>query len=476
MKRIILTITPLIVTVALALSVVFSPHTAVQAQASAPTSWSDSLAEVGMPSAPALWQPSDWDTQIHTRDMNRSGDAMASHQADHGADCSAPPATHTVNTWQGALYPCHEHVMTAVSGDDGYGEIVMTPPAMADWSSGPSTISFSVSTQRTTARDWITVDITPFSEQLALPFDFGEVDAQGMPAHYVELNAMDMTNSGATLWRMVREGSDDYGQVQGGEAADGIPQSATVRTPYELVISSSGYVFRVGASSAVNPGKVIISGSWKKALTFSSGVVQFIHHSYTPEKCDVTHITCKPDTWHWSDFSILPAIPYSLQRSIDHQVVTGSGGAVSWASPAPTGAYLKFAAIGSVQVSYDGGKTYSKAQKPPMDASLAHDEHFTSYLTPVPAGATSAMFKLAGGWYGQGMARDFSVISQSVQNGTPPPQPTPTEVPTNTPQPAPTNTPAPSPTPQDYDGPCTVILNDQPVSGVCHGTFEPIFP
>ncbi len=47
-----------------------------------------------------------------------------------------------------------------------------------------------------------------------------------------------------------------------------------------------------------------------------------------------------------------------------------------------------------------------------MDASMYHEEHFTNYLTPVPAGVKSVMFKVTGGWYGPGQARDFSIISQ----------------------------------------------------------------
>ena len=135
-----------------------------------------------MPSAPAMWQPSNFDVQIHTRDMENAGNSMDSFNADHGADCAAPPATHLVNTWQQAVFACHSHVMTAIK-DSGYGEVVLTPDHMADWSQGPVTIGFSVSTQRTTSRDWITVQVSPFAEQLSLPFDFGDVDLTGNPKH-----------------------------------------------------------------------------------------------------------------------------------------------------------------------------------------------------------------------------------------------------------------------------------------------------
>jgi hypothetical protein len=266
-----------------------------------------------------------------------------------------------------------------------------------------------------------------------------------------------------------------------------------------LVISSSGYIFRVGASSAVNPGKVIIQGNWTKPLTFSQGVVQFVHHSYNPTKCDVTMVPggCHADTWHWSDFSISNAVQYTLLRPTDHQVVTGSSGVVSFGSPAPSGSFLKFAGIGALQVSYDGGKTYHKPAMPPLDYSPLHEEHFANYMDPVPVGATQALFKLTGGWWGGAMARDFSIISQTL-SGSPSPTPTNTPVPptpTNTPvpptptatpvppTPTPTDTPTPEPTPTGTPGgpspvpidgvPCTVILDNQPVSGTCSGTFTP---
>jgi hypothetical protein len=466
MKRALFTIMPLIVTVALALSVVLSPRPAQAAT----TVWSDSLAEVGMPSAPAMWQPSNWDVQIHTRDMNQTGDSIMAQQADHGADCSAPPAQHQISTWQQAVFVCHSHVMTAIA-DEGYGEVALTPDRMADWSAGPVTIGFSVSTTHLSQRDWWALDVSPFAEQLALPFDEGGVDLAGMPRHFIEVRSDNCGND--TLFRVARElpGATGDDSSWGDELSHsgclrdfGIQPSPTVRTPFELVVSQTGYIFRIKG------GATLTQGNWAHPLAFSQGVVQFIHHSYNPMKCD----GCKPDTWHWSDFSISSAVQYTLLRPTDHQVVTSPGGTVSWASPAPTGAYLKFAGIGAIQVSYDGGAHYHVPAKPPMDAILSdHPEHFTNYLDPVPAGTQKVLLKVSSG----GMARDFSVVSLSSTGGPPPPTPTPTNTPippTPTPvAPTPTPSPIPSPTPQQYDGPCTVILNNQPVTGFCSGTFTP---
>jgi len=458
----------LILTLIIAVVALVTQTRQAQASSNAIAPWSDSLAEYGMPTAPTLWKPSNFDVQIHTRDM-QNGSGNASHLADHGADCAAPPATHTVSSWQQAVYICHSHVMTAIA-DSGYGEVVLTPDHLADWSAGPVTIGFSVSTARTTSRDWITVDISPFAEQLSLPFDFGNVDLTGMPAHYVELKS-GMGGSGQTQWQLAREqAGNDFGAIEANESPyfeqqTGITPSAVTRTPFELTISSSGYTFRVAPSSAVGGGKVLLTGQWSKPLTFTQGVVQFAHHSYNPEKCDVIAVKCAADTWHWSDFSISSAVPYTLLRPTDQQAVTNSGGGVTFGAPAPAGSYLKFAAIGSVQVSYDGGKTFSAAQKPPMDTSMYHEEHFTNYLTPVPAGTRNVQVILSGGWYGPGMARDFSIVSQTA-NGSPPP--------TQPPGPQPTATqPSGSPPVPLNNTPCMVTINGVMQNGTCSGTFNP---
>jgi hypothetical protein len=36
---------------------------------------------------------------------------------------------------------------------------------------------------------------------------------------------------------------------------------------------------------------------------------------------------------------------------------------------------------------------------------MYHEEHFTNYLTPVPTGMKSVMFRVTGGWYGPGQVR-----------------------------------------------------------------------
>jgi hypothetical protein len=223
----------------------------------------------------------------------------------------------------------------------------------------------------------------------------------------------------------------------------------------------------VGAGSAAGAGKTLLQGNFPTPLPFTQSVVQFSQIAYAPEKCDTGAMdasSCQANTWRWSDFAFSSAVPYTLLRPTDQQVVTNAGGAITFGAPAPAGSYLKFAAIGSVQVSYDGGKTFSAAQKPPMDASLFHEERLTSYLTPVPAGTRSVQFKLGGGWYGPGMARDFSIVSLTT-NGSPPPTQPPGSVPTAT-------QPGSAPIPLN-NTPCMVPINGVMHKGMCNGTFNP---
>jgi hypothetical protein len=85
--------------------------------------------------------------------------------------------------------------------DEGYGEAIMTADRMADWSGGTATISFSVSTWRSTSPDWITLDVSPFEEQLALPFNFFAVELQGTPQRFIELTSRDDGGQCARLRR-----------------------------------------------------------------------------------------------------------------------------------------------------------------------------------------------------------------------------------------------------------------------------------
>src|SRR5215207_5365250 len=67
----------------------------------------------GRPSAPQAWRPTDWDVQVH-HNAQAEWKQFPPVPAQHGADCSAPPATHVAASHEQAVFVCNDHVMTAI--------------------------------------------------------------------------------------------------------------------------------------------------------------------------------------------------------------------------------------------------------------------------------------------------------------------------------------------------------------------------
>ena len=108
----------------------------------------------------------------------------------HGSDCGAPPATFQNNgSREMAVFQCRDHIMTSTSGTP-YGVIYLTPSALADWSSGSTTISWNMSTARSSQRDWVDLWITPWNDVLDLPgtYFIGTVDLNGAPRNALTLS------------------------------------------------------------------------------------------------------------------------------------------------------------------------------------------------------------------------------------------------------------------------------------------------
>jgi hypothetical protein len=125
-------------------------------------------------------------------------------------------------------------------------------------------------------------------------------------------------------------------------------------------------------------------------LPFNQAVVQLAHHSYNPDKGCSLH-PC-PGTFHWSNFAISQAQPFTMLRPQQPlSLHEGRNPILQLPQPAPANAFLRFAAIGQIQASFDGGKSFQPAQ---LQAQPKHSpEGFSSYWTPVPAGTTSVAFK-----------------------------------------------------------------------------------
>ncbi len=361
----------------------------------------------GAPSSPAPWSSNNWDIAVHDRSAADTG-TITPHTAMHGMDCAGPPATHNVSTFDGSVFQCKDHMMTTIDGE-GYGAIYLTPNAMADFSAGESVVKFDVSTLRTSARDWIDLWVTPFDKNLQLPLEDWLPDLQGPPQNAVQIR-IDQTNGESyfrgTIYNNFTSGSVripnktemSYEQAM---AAVGLKPDAARRDTFELHISKNHIKFGMPAYNL-----------WwidtDVTLPFSQGVVQLGHHSYNPSKDCSFNGTCGPNTWHWDNVSISPAAPFTMVHA-DKRSVSTNGSTITLQSPAPQNAHLRFAALGKVEVSFNGGSTWQAAQR--QQQQMAAAEHMSSYWTPIPSGTTTVQFRFSpDSWYGGPYrAQDFSV-------------------------------------------------------------------
>lgn len=401
-----ITLVAMAVAIALGASVQTAPSPAF-----ARDSWS--FAFPGDPQTPQPFSSPDWDVLVHNRDIDTAFEPFA---AQHGPDCSAPPATHMISTFTDAVFLCKNHVMTSARSQ-GYAAIYLTPDRMVDFSQETGVVRFSVSTLRTSLRDWIDFWITPYEYNLVAPLEPDLPDLQGPPrdaVHVVMSDTNGETNFYAELFR--NHQSVDVPVVDNAPTLEGVVSvSARNRVPYELSISRTHIKFGIPSLNVF----------WVDAdippLSFNQGVVQFGHHSYTPEKepCVPAHQTrCAADTWHWSDFSISPAAPIRMIHGNAPFVSPGGPHEVTFGAPAPAGSNLRFMGQGSLRLSFDGGRSFAT----PVSADQEGDDpgHMSSYWMPVPAGTQRVLFEGEDDWF----ARDISIWSRAVGPSigpTPPP-------------------------------------------------------
>jgi hypothetical protein len=369
-------------------------------QAAQPGAFVDTF--TGRPPAPTPWHGVGWDVTVHSRNRD-TWDELQPIAAHHGPDCAAPPATHVTTSYEDAVYHCNDHIMTSINAD-GYGAIYLTPNQMVDFSGGEAVVKFDLSTFRSSSRDWVDLWLTPYEDHLQLPLDGWLPDLTGEPRRTVhirmDLNG-DLSIFKAFVFRDTSVEELKINQWHGYEKV--VTPSAVRRDPFELRISRTSLKFGM-------PGyNFWWIDSQFPALDWDRAIVQFGHHSYAPTKCDRR---CAPNTWHWDNVGIEPAIPFTIVPADRRAISEEAGPTVSFDAPAPPESYLRFAAIGTrMDVSFDGGATWQQAQARPVRGTPDVTNTFLSYWTPMPAGTTSATLR-GGDWYaGTWQARDFSIWS-----------------------------------------------------------------
>lgn len=353
----------------------------------------------GAPAEPTPWRSGSWDVTVHSRDID-TWDRLEPVEAQHGPTCGPPSETHTVVDYRDTVFQCRDHVMTALN-TSGYGVIYLTPAALVDFSDGPATVSVDVSTLRMSGRDWWDIWITPYDEHLQLPLDVTLPDLHGNPMTGVNVR-MNFNDNNFHL-SVFRDGltteHDSY------EAYDFVlePDPAR-RDTFELVIGDGTFSFGMPDYDLwwFRDQPVDLEG-------WSSGVVQFGHHSYTPTKDGAG----TPATWHWDNIAIAPATPFTMSAA--DRLYVGGGEEeqrVRFDHASGPRSHLRFAGIGSdLEVSFDDGASWQPARRQPSyteDGEL-REELFRSYWMPVPEGVDAVLFRGADWWGGEWRVRDISI-------------------------------------------------------------------
>jgi hypothetical protein len=354
---------------------------------------------------PVPWRPgliNDWDLIVHNRDNQSS---MYMVNAEHGADCAPFPAAHPVNQFQDSVYICKNHMMTALNGG-GYSEIVMTPAQLLDFSSG-GTVQVSASTAKLNNRDWIDFWISPFHENLLLPSGGIPPDLQGPTRDALMVNVDSSIPTTAHVQQFRNYVNTDFSGTGRSIESCVAPLggvSASRRDPLQLNLTRTHVrldVIVLGAPCTLIDTNI-------NDLGFTLGVIQIGHHSYAPDEgtmcnlpgCAVNTGVGAGNTWHWSNFSMSPAVPFTMLRG--DLPLTGvqanTSPTVSFAGAAPANSFLRFSALarrGSIQVSANGGAFFPATEQlqngDGKDGVL--DGSHIGYWTPIPAGTTNVTFK-----------------------------------------------------------------------------------
>ena len=355
----------------------------------------------GNPSAPTPWSGEGWDVAVHSRDVD-TWHQLEAVDAQHGPDCGAPPATHRITAYEDMVFSCKDHVMTSINAS-GYGAIYLTPNRMVDFSDGEAVVTIDVSTLRGSLRDWWDIWLTPYEENLQTPLEDWYPDLAGPPRNAVQVT---LNDDNSAIPRIYRNHKETVLESEWWTSYDSFlkPDPAR-RDTFELRISRTHIRFGMPQYDQWWVDTKIKDLGWDRA------VVQLGHHSYTPRKDGAG----KPNTWHWDNLTIDPAVPFTMIKADRRYVDPSSPDTVTFDAPAPADANLRFSAMGEdVQVSFDG-RTWEDAAKPPQ--SIDNGLLFSSYWTPVPEGTQQVQVRARAGWLPSWIAKDFAIWSQTVVAG-----------------------------------------------------------
>ena len=118
---------------------------------------------------------------------------------------------------------------------------------------------------------------------------------------------------------------------------------------------------------------------------------------------------CTPNTWHWDNIAISPAVPFTMVRG-QQRSASADTPTITLSEPAPPNSQLRFAGIGlDLRVSFDGETAVPAVVQDTLTETK--EEHFASFWMDVPPGTTTLTFS-GNDWYGGSWhVRDVSAWS-----------------------------------------------------------------
>ncbi len=353
----------------------------------------------GAPKRAVPFHSDTWNITVHSRDR-KTWKQLEPMEAHHSATCGPPSTTHQVTAYEDAIFQCNDHVMTAITAR-GYGVIYLTPNHMVDFSQGEAVIRFDVSTFRSSARDWIDLWITPYEHNLQLQLNARGPDLQGPPRHAILVRMSDSPGKTEFEAYVIHDWeSQKLPQISGLGYETFLQPDAKRRDTFELRISRTHLSFGMPAYNHKWVDTTMPSLDW------SRGVVQLGHHSYNPTKA----LNGKPNTWHWDNVEIAPAVPFTAIPADRRYVDGDTPDPVAFARPATGQAHLRFAAVGDgIEVSFDS-RTWQTARTAGQKYNFRHKFH--SYWMPIPEGTTRVWFRDASTKHGSWQVKDISIWSR----------------------------------------------------------------
>ena len=140
-------------------------------------------------------------------------------------------------------------------------------------------MQWEMSTERSSLRDWPDVWLTPWSDNLTLPFDEGDVDLQGVPSRGIHLSAVASQSSwGVSTIANSNESalSNAWWESMGSGITAGTNQAA-IRQTFKLTLTpghvrfersglSDGNQHRLGRRQLLLPARARLRGAIRSAL------------------------------------------------------------------------------------------------------------------------------------------------------------------------------------------------------------------